>query len=131
VIPRNLTILIAEDNEDSRGFLRVFLEDNGFNVVEAKNGVEAVSLARRERPELILTDLHMPELDGIAAIKKIREIPELSDVPILAVSGDGQRGIELFACMDEFGTGYIDYLTKPLSFSGLMEKINGVLSVQA
>ena len=121
------TILIAEDDEASRIFLRLFLVEEGFNVIEAKNGAEAVSLARQENPDLILTDLHMPELDGIGAVRQIRSDEKLRDIPILAMSGDGRRGMELFLNMDDLGTGYINYLTKPLSMSAVMEQINMLL----
>ncbi len=124
----NLTILIAEDHDDSREFLRVFLEGEGFNVIEAENGAEAISLARQQCPDLILTDLHMPELDGVAAINQIRS---LCDVPILAMSGDGHRGMELFLNIDESAAGYVHYLTKPLNLNELMEQINMLLPVTA
>jgi two-component system KDP operon response regulator KdpE len=122
----NLTILVAEDDPDSREFLRFFLEGEGFNVIEAKNGAEAVELARQQCPDLVLTDLHMPELDGVAAINQIRS---LCDVPILAISGDGQRGMELFLNIDESAPGYVHYLTKPLNLNELMEQITMLLPV--
>ena len=89
--PPNLTILVAEDHNDTRDLLRVFLELEGYEVIEAKNGAEAVVLAERENPDLILTDLQMPELDGVAAVKQIRCVEQLRDVPILAMSGEGAR----------------------------------------
>jgi CheY-like chemotaxis protein len=122
------TILIAEDNPDSRELLRVFLEGEGYNVIEAKNGAEAVILARQRCPDLILTDLHMPELDGTAAVKQIRGIDKLREIPIIAMSGDGLRGMEFFINTDEFGSGYIHYLTKPLNLDEMMEEINNLLT---
>ncbi len=122
----SVTIVLAVDHDDSRELLRIFLEGEGFNVVEAKNGAEAVSLARQQCPDLILTDLHMPELDGVAAINQIRS---LCDVPILAMSGDGRRGMELFLNIDESANGYVHYLTKPLNLNELMEQINMLLPV--
>ncbi len=126
MISENFTILVAEDHDESRELLRVFLEGEGFRVVEARNGAEAISLAQQQCPDLFLTDLHMPELDGIAAVNQIRSI---CDVPILAMSGDGQRGMELFLSMDELATGYVHYLTKPLNLNEMMEYINTVLPV--
>jgi CheY-like chemotaxis protein len=122
------TILIAEDNPDSRELLRVFLEGEGYNVIEAKNGAEAVILARQRCPDLILTDLHMPELDGTAAVKQIRGIDKLREIPIIAMSGDGLRGMEFFINTDELGSGYIHYLTKPLNLDEMMEEINNLLT---
>ncbi len=128
MISENFTILVAEDHDESRELLRVFLEGKGFRVVEARNGAEAISLARQQCPDLFLTDLHMPELDGIAAVNQIRSI---CDVPILAMSGDGQHGMELFLSMDELATGYVHYLTKPLNLNEMMEYINTVLPVDS
>ena len=128
MFPQNLTILIAEDHEDSRKLLRTILEQEGYNVIEAKNGTEAVELAQQEFPDLILTDLHMPELNGTAAVKQIRGIYKLREIPIIAMSGDGLCGIEFFLNTDEFGTGYIHYMTKPLDLNELMEEINNLLT---
>ncbi len=126
---RNSTILVAEDQEDSRSFLRVLLEKEGYNVIEAKNGVEAVILAVQENPDLILTDLNIHQMSGIAAVKQIRQVEKLREVPILAMSGDGQQGIEFFLNIDHFGNGYIKYLTKPLNTDELIDQINRLLSL--
>lgn len=125
------TILIAEDNRDSRTMLCVFLQNHGYRVLEAENGAEAVRIAQEEIPDLILMDLHMPELDGIAAAKRIRNLRGLGDVPILANSADGKRGMEFFLSADELGTGFISYLTKPLNFKTLLEDIKMLLPVAA
>jgi CheY-like chemotaxis protein len=129
--PKHLTILVAEDHNDTRDLLRVFLELEGYEVIEAKNGAEAVVLTERENPDLILTDLQMPELDGVAAVKQIRCVEQLRDVPILAMSGEGARGMEFFLNMDEFNTGYIDYLTKPLNLEEMINQINLLLEAVA
>ena len=76
------TILVAEDNKDSRAMLRFFLEDLGYKVVEAENGKKAVVAAIFFLPDLILMDLNMPELDGISATKQIRQHDKLCYVPI-------------------------------------------------
>jgi two-component system, cell cycle response regulator DivK len=121
------TILVAEDCDDSRQMLRTFLESRGYQVAEARNGKEAVAVARRAKPDLILMDLNMPELDGISAAKVIRDSADLSAVPILATSADGGRGIELFMNIKNFGRGYIEYVTKPLNLDALAELIENAL----
>ena len=90
------TILVAEDNEDSRLMLRLFLENLEYNVIEAKNGEEAVRLAEQKVPDLILMDLNMPEMDGVTAATVIRNFTELSNVPIIAMSAYGDLAISLF-----------------------------------
>ena len=120
-------ILVAEDHAESRALIRYVLEGAGYRVIEAADGPEAVILAESERPDLILTDLHMPTLSGVEAIRRIREIPTLRDVPVLAMSGDGRVGMELFLNIDQMGGGFIDYIAKPLNLETLIEQINDLL----
>src|SRR5919107_6147165 len=79
------TVLVVEDFEDNRFMMRRLLEMSGYRVIEAVNGQEAVETARREHPDLILMDLSLPLLDGLAATRRIREQDGLSKVPIVAV----------------------------------------------
>ena len=79
------TIMVVEDYDDTRLLLKKGLEGLGYSVLEASNGQEAVDIAERERPDLILMDLDLPILDGIAATQRIRQQAELENVPIVAV----------------------------------------------
>ena len=83
------TILIVDDFDDTRLLLRTWLQKKGFRVVEAENGNRAISEAENTRPDLIIMDVEMPELDGLAATRKIRELENFKDVPIVAVSAYG------------------------------------------
>src|SRR6266446_10653734 len=99
------TILVVDDFDDTRWLLRTWLERKGFRVVEAENGFEAVDEAQSESPDLIIMDLEMPELDGLAATRKIRNVAKLTGVPIVAVSAYGAeqfRGPALEAGCDEY-----------------------------
>jgi CheY-like chemotaxis protein len=78
-------ILVVEDNEGAREILCVLLRDSGFKVVEAGNGEVGFNKAKDERPDLIITDLSMPVLDGVDMIKLIRKSSDLDEVPILAL----------------------------------------------
>lgn len=103
--PFKPTILVVDDFDDTRLLLRTWLERKGFCVIEAENGNEAVALAESERPDLIIMDLEMPELDGLAATRKIRSVKELENVPVLAVSAYGAeqfRDDALVAGCDEY-----------------------------
>ena len=122
------TLLVAEDHEDTRSLLRFILQRAGYRVVEAVTGSEAVSLAEREQPDLILTDLRMPQLSGVEAIRRIRSMASLRDIPILAMSGDGRVGMELFLNIGQFGGGFIDYLAKPFNVETVLEQIELILS---
>src|SRR6266496_3741192 len=83
------TILVVDDFEDTRLLLRTWLERKGFRVVEAEDGVEAVARAEEENPDLIIMDMEMPLLDGLAATRKIRKVAALETVPVVAVSAYG------------------------------------------
>jgi CheY-like chemotaxis protein len=86
-VPR--TILIVDDFDDTRLLLRTWLQKKGFRVVEAENGHRAVAAAESSRPDLIIMDVEMPELDGLAATRKIRQLSDFKDLPIVAVSAYG------------------------------------------
>lgn len=121
--PAQATILVVDDFDDTRHLLRTWLERKGFRVVEAENGMEAVSEAVSESPDLIIMDLEMPELDGLAATRKIRECEKLANVPIVAVSAYGAerfRGLALQA-------GCNEYVSTPFEPSDLERLIRSYL----
>jgi CheY-like chemotaxis protein len=99
------TILVVDDFDDTRWLLRTWLERKGFRVIEAENGNEAFDEAQSESPDLIIMDLQMPELDGLAATRKIRNVAKLAGVPIVAVSAYGAeqfRELAIEAGCDEY-----------------------------
>ena len=100
--------------------MRRLLEMAGHNVVEATDGEQAVSVALSEHPDLILMDLSLPKLDGLAATRRIREQQDLSDVPIVAVSAhDGAESREA-----ALAAGCNEYVTKPIDF----DQLNNIIS---
>jgi CheY-like chemotaxis protein len=82
-------ILIVEDTEDARTFMESVLALEGYDVVLAKDGIEGIEQAGLESPDLIITDISMPRLNGFQMIKKLRGIPQHQDVPILAITSHG------------------------------------------
>jgi two-component system, cell cycle response regulator DivK len=108
-------VMVVEDFEDNRFMMRRLLEMSGYDVLEAINGMEAVEMARRERPNLILMDLSLPLLDGLAATRQIRQHAELRDVPIVAVSAHDTADFHA----DALAAGCNDYVTKPIDFDQL------------
>lgn len=116
------TVLIAEDHLDSREALSALLEAFGFRVVPAVNGAQAVDLARQRRPDLILMDIMMPELDGFEATRQLRGFPETRDIPIITLTAmDGARTLALDA-------GANDFLPKPINSGVLLKKVRSWLS---
>lgn len=112
---KDLTIMVVEDYEDTRVLLRQGLEMLGYSVVEASNGQEAVDVADRERPDLILMDLDLPILDGIAATQCIRQKPELGNVPIVAVTAYPMS----YSHVKAFAKGCDEYMRKPIDMMEL------------
>jgi two-component system cell cycle response regulator DivK len=117
------TVMVVEDFEDNRFMMRRLLEMSGYRVLEAVNGEEAVELAKRERPGLILMDLSLPQLDGLAATRRIRQYPELRDVPIVAVSAHDTADFHA----DALAAGCNDYVTKPIDFDQLEALLSRLL----
>lgn len=117
------TVMVVEDFEDNRFMMRRLLEMSGYHVLEAINGEEAIELARREHPSLILMDLSLPLLDGLAATRRIREHAELRDVPIVAVSAHDTADFHA----DALAAGCNDYVTKPIDFDQLEALLNRLL----
>src|ERR1041384_7933643 len=102
------TIMVVDDSNDVREVLKATLNMYGYKVVEAENGQEAVEIAKRACPDLILMDLSMPVLDGYAATRLIREAVEMSEVPIVACSAHNTVDHRKKA----FAVGCNEYLTK-------------------
>lgn len=107
-------ILLVDDEKDIREVIGYFLKGEGFQVHEARDGLQAVEVSKQFQPNLILMDLSMPELDGESAAKQIRDLPQLSSVPIIFMTAYGARGMNLYSRIDTLGSGPIEYLPKPI-----------------
>lgn len=119
----NLTVLIVEDVEDSRYLMRLELEQLGFLVLEAEDGKKAVNLALEEHPDIILMDLMLPVMDGLAATAMIRSHDEMREVPIIAVTAHQETDFRAGAK----ASGFDAYVTKPIDIAWLSELIKGLL----
>ena len=122
---RRYTIMVAEDFDDTRAILRKALMTNGYDVMEASNGQEAVDMVWKQCPDLILMDLNMPLLDGLAATEQIRQCKELcKDVTILAITAYDTYGMKEAA----IEAGCDGYLTKPIELDNLQKIIDRILA---
>lgn len=108
-------ILIVEDHDDTRFMLRTLFEMRGIGVVEAADGETGVRVAEEVRPDMILMDMNLPRLNGLAATRLIRESKTLSGVPVVILSGDAAPPSQVAA----YAAGCSDYLVKPLDFDQL------------
>ena len=115
-------VLVVEDNADARDLLALVLTSEGFTIITAENGLAGLALAKAERPDLIITDISMPILDGVEMIKQIREIPELENIPIVAVSayGSGITG-------DAVKAGASKAMHKPMEFTSFLAILKTLL----
>ena len=119
----NPTLLIVEDYEDSRFTMRIGLEEQGYRILEASDGEQAIEIALRERPQVILMDLSLPGLDGLEATRLIRADPEMSETIIVAVTAHIEHDYRTKA----LEAGCNAYVTKPLDFDFLKDLINNLL----
>ena len=110
-------VLVVEDFEDNRFMMKRLLEMSGYRVVEAVNGNQAVEAAAREQPDIILMDLSLPLLDGLAATRRIREQQGTRRVPIVAVSAHDSADFHAEA----LAAGCNEYVTKPIDFDQLVQ----------
>lgn len=118
-------MLIVEDNEDTRFLLCFVMEQCGFRVVQALDGAEAVKVAKRRAPDLILMDTSLPGVDGLMATRRIRDVSRLSNVPIIFVSGHAQPEARAAA----LATGGNEYFVKPLNLRDLEIAVKHLLAI--
>jgi len=118
------TLLLVEDTDDNRLMMRRLLEMSGFQVIEARNGEEAVTVALQERPKAILMDLSLPIIDGLTATRQIRDSPGFDKVPIIAVSAHDTADFHAEA----LAVGCNGYITKPIDFNELEQLIRDLLN---
>ncbi len=116
-------ILVVEDQEDNRRILRDLLTSIGYGVIEAVTGSEGVRLAYAHRPDLILMDVQLPELDGLQATQRIKADPELRPIPLVVVTSYALSGDEAKA----LAAGADAYVTKPFSPRELLAKVRELL----
>jgi CheY-like chemotaxis protein len=122
---RDRTVLIVEDSDDARYFMRLALEQLGYLIVEAENGAKALEVADRERPDIILMDLSLPIMDGLAATEKIRASEVLGKIPIVAVTAHQETDFRAGAK----AAGFDAYVTKPIDIDFLSDLIKGLLAL--
>jgi DNA-binding response OmpR family regulator len=117
-------VLIIEDENDIRQLIFFTLQFAGFQVVQGKNGEEAVALSKQENPDIILMDVRMPKMDGFTAARHIKADPATEQIPIVFLSAKGQD-VEIEQGLN---VGAEDYLLKPFDPPELIDRIKSILS---
>jgi two-component system alkaline phosphatase synthesis response regulator PhoP len=116
-------ILIVDDEVDALTALKVALESDGYNVIEALDGFEGISKAKSETPDVILLDIMMPGMDGFEVCRRLKSDPQLSSIPVIMLTAKGEvddkvEGLEM---------GADDYVTKPFNLKELKARIKSVI----
>lgn len=119
----NATILYVEDNPENRLLVRRILLSEGFKVLEASNALQGLEIVQTQHPDLILVDINMPDMDGYTLTSRLKALPHLSGVPIVALTanvmrGDRERTLE---------AGCDGYIQKPIDVDSLSQQINRFL----
>ncbi|RJP80359.1 MAG: response regulator [Desulfobacteraceae bacterium] len=117
------TLLIIEDNPQNLYMMRFLLEKSGFTIIDAENGRIGIDMALKHKPKAILLDIQLPEMDGYAVAERLKTYPELSDIPIIAVTsyammGDRERIL---------AAGAIGYIEKPIDPETFVSEIQRYL----
>ena len=117
-------ILVVDDSADNVAMISLFLQQQGYRVVTAGNGEDAIAIATQMIPNLILMDINLPTLDGLGATRRIRENDALRDIPVVAITAFGTEGFQRAA----YDVGVAGYLTKPLDLDRMHQLIARLLS---
>src|SRR5438045_7480094 len=117
------TVLIEEDNRLNMKLFHDLLEAHGYRTIGTRNGIEALDLARKHQPDLILMDIQLPEVSGLEVTKWLKEDPELNSIPVVAVTAFAMKGDE-----ERIREGGCEaYLSKPISVAKFIETIRRFL----
>ena len=118
-----MKILIIEDNERNRRLFKLIIDSIGHEIVMAENGEDGIKMAKRERPDLILMDIHLPVMDGLTAFSILRSNEDTKDIPVIAVTSHAMKGDrERF-----LKQGFADYVAKPIDVDGFIKTLESVL----
>jgi two-component system cell cycle response regulator DivK len=114
------TVLIVEDNELNMKLFHDLLAAHGYTTIQTRSGLEALELARRHRPALILMDIQLPEVSGLEVTKWIKEDDDLRTIPVVAITAFAMKGDE-----ERIRSGGCEaYISKPISVSGFLETVH-------
>jgi two-component system cell cycle response regulator DivK len=117
-------ILVVEDNERNLKLLRDVLEYAGYDVRAARTGEDGIALAASELPDLVLMDLQLPGIDGMEALRQLRESPRTADIPVVAVTAQAMKHDRERALQ----AGFDGYVEKPISVRAFPDQVRGFLS---
>jgi two-component system cell cycle response regulator DivK len=119
-------ILIVEDHEKNRKLVRDVLQFKGYRTIESETAEEGLALARARRPALILMDIQLPGMDGVAALQRLREDPDTRGIPVVAVTASAMTHTR----QEILAAGFDDYQSKPIDVTAFLEAVRRVLDAR-
>lgn len=122
-MPLHNKILIADDDADMLELLTVMLEGEGYTVLKAENGLQAVEMARKELPALVMLDIHMPVMDGLKACKEIKSDKVTRTVPVVMLTVEGS----IHEIQQAISYGAKTYITKPSSKAEILKVVKSII----
>ena len=122
-MPLHNKILIADDDDDMRTLLSTMLESEGYTVLQAENGLEAVEMARKELPALVMLDIHMPVMDGLKACKEIKSDKVTRILPVVMLTVEGS----IHEIQQAISYGAKTYITKPSSKAEILKVVKSII----
>ena len=122
----NKIILHVEDNVDNRVLVRRLLESHSYRVVEAGNAYEAITCLRKFRPDLILMDINIPDVDGYTLTSKLKTVPGVRNIPIIAITANAMRGDR----EKTLHAGCDGYIEKPIDIDNFLNQVNFFLGIK-
>jgi signal transduction histidine kinase len=120
-------VIVADDHQGIRHLIRSILEQDGLQVIEVKNGKEALEVFKKKKPDLVLLDIFMPVMDGLEACTQIKKLPGSSQVPVLIFTAHG----DVKTAEDAFKVGASDFINKPINSEELHHRVNRLLYLRA
>ncbi|GAB4532550.1 MAG: response regulator [Anaerolineae bacterium] len=115
----SMTILYVEDNFDNRMLVRRVLEAEGYRVIEAENGNQGIEKLQSEIPDLVLMDINLPEVDGYEVTKRLKQLPAMAKVPVIAMTANVMKGDR----EKTLAAGCDGYIPKPIDIDSLPDQI--------
>ena len=123
MVGRSFTVLYVEDDPQSRLLIRRVLQAEGYAVIEAKDAADGLASATEQRPDLILIDINLPEVDGLTLARQIKSVPDLASTPVVALTANVMRGDR----ERSLGAGCDGYIQKPIDVDLLPRQISQYL----
>ena len=117
------TILVVDDNRDTVTLVKIILEGNGYGVQTAYNGLEVFSRLEEQKPDLIILDIMMPHMDGLAVLKRLKETAETSSIPVIMLTAK----VQYEDMIESYKLGADYYIFKPFTSTQLIKGINLIL----